>query len=93
MSIYAFKPGAYQSRPKVCNFGKNAFPLKGGVCGCLYPQAFDLKLFLYFDRKGKDQTTDNHHSPLAAPAASRIASQTRRAGNSLNLNLFPRQKL
>jgi hypothetical protein len=30
---YAFKPGAHQSRPKVCNFGKNPFPLKGGICG------------------------------------------------------------
>jgi hypothetical protein len=39
-------PGAHQSRPKVCNFGKNAFPLKGGVFGDLYLQAFDLLVFL-----------------------------------------------
>ena len=31
------------------------------------------------DRKGKDQTTDNRQSPLAAPSASRIILQTRGA--------------
>jgi Integrase core domain len=38
------------------------------------------------DRKGKDQTTDNCQSPLAAPSAGRITLQTRRAGDSLILS-------
>jgi len=36
------------ARLQVSNFGKNAFPLKGGTCGDLYLQAFDLRLFLQF---------------------------------------------
>ena len=38
------------------------------------------------DRKGKDQTTDNRQSPLAAPSASRIIFQTRGARDSLILS-------
>jgi hypothetical protein len=45
------------------------------------------------DRKGKDQTTDNRQSPLAAPSASRIILQTRGARDSLILSHRLSQKL
>src|ERR1700730_4103775 len=45
------------------------------------------------DRKGKDQTTDNRQSPLAASSASRITLQTRRARDSLNLSRSLSQNL
>src|ERR1700737_3231567 len=45
------------------------------------------------DRKGKDQTTDNRQSPLAAPPASRIILQTRGARDSLILSHHLSQKL
>ena len=44
-------------------------------------------------RKGKDQTTDNRQSPLAAPTASCLTSLTRRARDFLNLNRSVSQKL
>jgi hypothetical protein len=47
----------------------------------------------HFDRKRKDQTIDNRQSPLAAPSASRIILQTRRARDSLILSRSPSQKL
>jgi len=45
------------------------------------------------DRKEKDQTTDNCESPLVAPSAGRITSQTRRARDSLILSCSLSQKL
>ena len=45
------------------------------------------------NRKGKDQTTDNRQSPLAAPTASCLTSQPRRARDSLNSNRSVSQKL
>src|SRR6202022_3386839 len=79
---------AIHSNPGIhCNKERQMSARKNPARTCLTPARPD-----HSDRKRKDKTTDNRQSPLAAPSAGRITSQTRRARDSLILSRFLSQQ-